>query len=167
MPTRAHSEFYWPGDGIENGGGSPAVVDEYGFPHWFNPAAVSFLGFGQFKLPVPRTRFWFERPIKKLKGLVIKLTRKLPIRWHVAYRVATLICSSDFGKAVQVTKEVAADPGSRNLKFWADIDRLAVSNPIHGENTYRNLLARVKMGSTPNSALLLELAWSGVKAKHG
>lgn len=96
----------------------------------------------------------------------MKVWRKLPLRPFVTYYALKAIWSEDFDRANRVVREVAKSPETRQFKWWADIDRMAVSNPRHGENTFRNLAARVRMGSYgPEAATLLELAYLGLKKR--
>ena len=168
MPTGAFASHYWPGDGE---GPQPPGPSEGGqvYPYWFDPSVVGFLGLAGWRLPLPRKRFWWEKYHKKVKGFLIHLYRRLPVRLKVLGMLLPLVFSSEFTLAVGVVQSVARDPSTRKLKYWADIDRQTVSNAVVGENVFRSLAATSRL--TPLTSqltrqqreVLIELAWMGVK----
>ena len=108
----------------------------------------------------------FYAPVKwrNVKAWAEVVGRVLPYRVWALYYAWRMIFSPSFTKAVDVVREVAHDPSTRNLKYWGEINRQEVSNPKQGENIYRNFSARLKLGDlSPLAALKIELAYQAYR----
>jgi hypothetical protein len=111
------------------------------------------------------TRFGVN-PRKLRQGLWERIARRIPARWWAFYYAWIALRSPEFEKALGTVREISQDPSSRSLSTWGDINRLTVSNQQWGENMYRGLAARVKMGSRkPETSLLVELAYLAYRRK--
>ena len=139
---------YWPGDGV--GPEVPADGRPGGYPWWFDGSAVGM--------------FWLPLRWKLILGMFEGWLRALPHWvWALVYLIKAFR-SGAFAQALDAVRDVAHDPSTRGPKYWANIDRLAVSNQRDGENTYRSLMARVRFKDrSPEAALLLELAYLSYK----
>lgn len=99
-------------------------------------------------------------PNKLAAGLWERFVRRLPPRLLALYYIARAVYSPQFEKALRVVAEVSNDPTSRNFTGWNGMARAVVSNPEWGENVYRGLAARVKMGSrSVETSLVTEVAY--------
>lgn len=129
---------YFPGDGIVNT--APTTPgNEQIHPYWFNGSFISsFPGFDW---------AWLKIRLKATK-LALKA-----------------IWGGHFERSLGVVKAVAHDPSSRNISTWGEINRLTVSNPGHGENTYRHLMAQIQIGG-PDAGLLAELAYRAYRKER-
>ena len=148
---------YWPGDGVE--GETPVTDLTYTYPYWFDPSTLGSLGTPPH---LPR------RIRKRILGWWVKnVKRRLPLRLVVLYNLLKLVFSPKFTQAYEIVKAVAHDPSSRDLKYWGHINRLAVSNPKWGENAFRGMSARLRMGTgdLTDYAVLVELAYLGLKRR--
>lgn len=136
---------YWPGDGLV--GAVPVFVNSY--PAWQSSVVCG-------GIPVP-PGIWHRLSDVVTDLFVRYVWRKTPTRIIASIYALKLIWSSRFSEADITVRQIAREPSSRSLMGWGVVDRMAVSNPVHGENMYRALLAATRLGGK-DAATLIELS---------